>query len=206
MDHSKRTDTAKRGRGGGGGSERNKKWSELLSPEARIAMQLALEDTKAMKEAGNEEDPVTKTNSNNNNKLSSQRVAFVENTASQDVDQPAASEPAENPGSREPSYTELYERSGSSRMRRDVTDESYSEESELKRALGGGKVESAMEIVEIVNHDAVDDSLDDKAIEELAKINSVDKCAVWIEATQAHQKEQLANIPEAEHESKETES
>ncbi|KAK2168788.1 hypothetical protein LSH36_14g06006 [Paralvinella palmiformis] len=192
MDQSKRIDTGRKVRRG----DKNKKWSEFLSPEARVAMQLALEDTKAMKLASDAHDGQP-----NDAGVKPTRVAFTDRTRQNEHEDTSPLDL-----SREPSYTELYERNGSSRMHRDMTDESYGEESDPKRALGGGKVESAMEIIEIVNHDDPEtgNSLDDRAIEELAKINSVDKCTVWIEATQVHQKEQLPNIPEADHERRET--
>ena len=81
------------------------------------------------------------------------------------------------------SFTELYKRLQSARMSKDITDETYDEEKDRKRALGGGKVESAMELVVLVNHDD-DDSDDTRVIEELAITNSVDKCMVWMEATE----------------------
>ena len=67
-------------------------------------------------------------------------------------------------------------------MNKDITDENYKEENDRKRALGGGKVESTMELVEVVNVDEpqIDDA---KVIEELAITNAVDKCMVWMEAT-----------------------
>ena len=182
-----------------GQSGRHKKWLEFMSPEAQVAMRLASEDTRAMKieqrsKVSDQEDK------QNVKRKSSTKVVLV-GDKSTNGDENADSVPkSPNMLSREPSYSELFERNGSARMRRDMTDESYSEESDPKRALGGGKVESAMEIVELVNHDQPDEtaSLDEHAIEELKRINSVDKCAVWMEATEDHQSEPLADIPERE--------
>lgn len=60
----------------------------------------------------------------------------------------------------------------------------------MKLLGGGDKTANAMEIVEIVNADdpkpphvlssAADD--EEKAIAELARINSINKCNVWFEA------------------------
>ena len=239
-------------------SGKKKNWTQGLSPEAQVAMRLALEDTKAMNIERENTLRLQNEQKQNEQGKSKNKVAFVAdqtdhgheawsyNVKSLDVPSNVARKSANrvafvpdiescygnktmdlkhsssdanhlNDSStgaaqmndistgaapQETSYRELYEKNGSERMRRDMTDESYSEESDPKRALGGGKVESTMELVEIVNHDKPDESttLDEHAIEELRRINSVDKCTVWIEATEVHQRETLADIPEVDNE------
>ena len=185
-------------------SGKKKNWTHGLSPEAQVAMRLALEDTKAMKLERENTLRLQNEQKQNEQGKSINKVAFVSDQSDHGHDSADSNVKSPNVLSREPSYTELFERSGSARMRRDMTDESYSEESDPKRALGGGKVESTMELVEIVNHDKPDESttLDEHAIEELRRINSVDKCTVWIEATEVHQRETLADIPEVDSETR----
>lgn len=83
------------------------------------------------------------------------------------------------------SFSELYQRHGSSRMQQDITDEDYSDDTGSRQALGGGKLANAMEIIEFVDREnpSAGDFRDDDVIEELARINSVEKCEVWMQAT-----------------------
>ena len=168
-------------------------FSHKLSVEAQIAMQLALEDTVCIAQSmspphvtsdsgyGKSDTLSIKTSSTDSRKSAHSNRNNNNNTA---LGLPSHKQ-VQN------SYSELYRRNSSARMRKDITDEEFSEEKETKRALGGGKVESAMEIIEIIQHG--DDGImmdctavDDEAISELARINSVEKCEVWMQATEEH--------------------
>lgn len=58
-----------------------------------------------------------------------------------------------------------------------------SEEDVTKRSLTGDHIEVTMETVEIVDSEAPakEDDTDEIAIDEMAKLNSIDKCVVWME-------------------------
>ena len=155
-----------------------KKFSENLSMEAQIAMQLALEDTEKLKKLAKEK-PVHPGHGNSTGTAasisSSGRGVSSDNSSKH---RPSTSISSYT------SYSELFERHQSARMTRDITDEKYDEDREARRALGGGKLESAMEIIEVVNKDDPDVPVwDDEAILQLARTNAVDKCLVWMEAT-----------------------
>ncbi len=174
---------------------KGQRFSDSLSLEARVAMQLALEDTQAMAEV------IADT------KLRGELLepSFLPNSEQRGAaSREGMSSSGHSKASSDVSFTELYERTGSARMRQDITDDRYDVSQERKRPLTGGhKLASAMEIVEIVNgEDPGPTSLDEEAILELARTNSVDKCHVWMEATEHHQRVQpLPEIPEVELES-----
>ncbi|XP_048240757.1 uncharacterized protein LOC125374058 [Haliotis rufescens] len=80
------------------------------------------------------------------------------------------------------SFVDAYESSSASRLSGDLLDESSGDRTQRRRALGGGNVCVAMETVEIVSYGETpsDSEADDIAIEETAKLNSVEKCLVWM--------------------------
>ncbi|XP_067660613.1 uncharacterized protein [Haliotis asinina] len=82
------------------------------------------------------------------------------------------------------SFVDAYERSSASRLSGDLLDEGSRGRNQTRRALGGGNVCVAMETVEIVcyGETPTDSEADDIAIEEMAKLNSVEKCLVWMGA------------------------
>ena len=82
------------------------------------------------------------------------------------------------------SFSEAYDKSASGRMDGDITDESKAVEKDepRKRSLSGTEnVDVAMETVEIVDTTKIKSDKDEVAIAETAKLNSVEKCKVWME-------------------------
>ncbi|KAK2171745.1 hypothetical protein NP493_1029g01024 [Ridgeia piscesae] len=83
-------------------------------------------------------------------------------------------------------FTSLYGNLARARMPRDITDSAYLPDREPRRPLDRTlKLENTLDIIETVKCDETNATsrIDDIAIEELAKINSVDKCRIWMEAT-----------------------
>lgn len=187
LEQIKYLEVLKRRRKNASTSQRTRKsFAETLSIEAQIAMQLAMEDTKAetaknetCESAGSMESGYSKSDSISTNGSSSEFCGSPMNVrCERHLDRQTSAR----------SFSELYRRNNSARMSRDITDVDYSAQKEKKQALGGGKVESAMEIIEIIQHGdegvVVDfNEVDDEAISELARINSVEKCEVWMQAT-----------------------
>ena len=184
-----------------------KMFSDNLSVEAQIAMQQAREDMESDRQL-REQNAAGKNEATDKNAQLSQAErdcetskTFSENSSSSaaaahpasrrkiPVRSPSESAPSDDSSGRRShriSFSELYERRGSTRMPEDITDEDYSDDAgPLRQVLGGaGKLPNAMEIVEFVNYDdPVSRRQDDDAIDELARINSVEKCEVWMQAT-----------------------
>ncbi len=158
---------------------KGKRFSDKMSVEAQIAMQLAMEDTQKIKHIqatlDKEKTIITKKCESPMNQKS---VHDCEMNSELEFDDKST------PSSGRKSYAELYENRGVVRMQNDITDETFNPENQSKRPLDThAKLESAMEIIENVNHDdPVASILDDAVIEQIAQQNSVDKCSVWIEA------------------------
>ncbi|XP_061165358.1 uncharacterized protein LOC133174287 [Saccostrea echinata] len=87
-------------------------------------------------------------------------------------------------------FAETFTRNLSFRLDGDITGPSRSEEDLLKRSLTGDHIEVTMETVEIVDSHAPpkEDDTDEIAIEEMAKLNSIDKCVVWMEVNESEEK------------------
>lgn len=156
--------------------------SDGLSLEGQIAMQMAMDERVSTETVASDAHP-------------SSDSGYAKSEAASLDNQSGAGSSGDYPPQRTPqrtyTFSELYRRNNSARMRKDITDEYFREDEEKKRALGGGKVESAMEMVEVMRHgdDALDAEFslaDDEAIAELARINSVEKCSVWMQATVEH--------------------
>ncbi|XP_052722274.1 uncharacterized protein LOC128193078 [Crassostrea angulata] len=80
-------------------------------------------------------------------------------------------------------FAETFTKNLSFRLDGDITEPSRSEEDVTKRSLTGDHIEVTMETVEIVDSEAPpkEDDTDEIAIDEMAKLNSIDKCVVWME-------------------------
>ena len=147
------------------------KFSDQLSLEAQIAMQLAMKDTQAMKKQdGGETDAGVSSPSKSRNGNNHVKFADEQQTPARPDTQ----------CSKHSSFSETFEKRGSVRMSCDLTDDKFDPSSVSKRSLDGMKVENALEIVEIVNHDERH-FVDDDVIEQIAQRNSVEKCLVWME-------------------------
>ncbi|XP_062568797.1 uncharacterized protein LOC134230953 [Saccostrea cucullata] len=87
-------------------------------------------------------------------------------------------------------FAETFTRNLSFRLDGDITEPSRSEEDLMKRSLTGDHIEVTMETVEIVESHAPpkDNDTDEIAIEEMAKLNSIDKCVVWMEVNDSEEK------------------
>ncbi|KAK6172767.1 hypothetical protein SNE40_016362 [Patella caerulea] len=144
------------------------KFSEGLSPEGKLAMEMALEETKESKRKVVFSLPEKAKAAEPSEKLSQLDLDPQQNVT------------------RQKSFSDAYEKSSSFRLEDDITSENYSSRiNKPKRALGGGRLYNAMETVEIVKHgEPPSDTKDaDDAMEETAKRNSVEKCLVWMEVT-----------------------
>ena len=172
---------------------KRKRFSENLSTEAQIAMRLAYQDTLELKSQATES--LTDVNSELESTITYSKMSQKESTPSCDscaeqvpvrklikTGSAYSFTPSIAP-SVAPSFSELYERNKSSRMSRDITDETFDVKSQARRPLGGGaKLESAYEIIEVVNYDKPQLNWNEEAMKELANLNSMDKCLVWMQA------------------------
>ncbi len=145
--------------------------SDTMSTEAKIAMQLAQDDMKPRIQTEKKQEVSENIKYSQIKKDRKDRLASLYH--------------------RDNGFTEGYDRRGSARLKGDILDKDYDPLRDKIRGLGGTKWESAMEITEIVNHDDEDgDSMfDDRAIEEIAQRNSVEKCEVWMELSQGYSKD-----------------
>lgn len=151
---------------------RVRKFTDFLSPEAQEAMKQAVEDTAILRQT---------------------RSAHAPKNSSPKRDRSKKKKPPPVP--RVPSYGELLDRNSTPRMNGDITDidnekSAQTEMNQRKRAIGGGKMDNALEMVEIVNADAPEEETpgthkfmdsDDFFIDQIAHKNSVEKCKVWME-------------------------
>lgn len=148
-------------------------FSSTMSEEARMAMKMAAEDSKSHKKSRRHDkksdDPCNKSKDRNNGQAKSWGCSSKNNGEIKKVN-----------FKKQSSYTEIFQKNGTIRLEGDITDANYSEAKLKKRAVGGGRIESAMETIVILNADDPPD-IDDIAIEETAKLNSVEKCLVWME-------------------------
>lgn len=80
-------------------------------------------------------------------------------------------------------FSDVYQYRNSPRMSGDVTDVNYDPKKERRQGLGGVKVESAMEITEIVCHgDKQQEQQEDEQTLQLQSLqNSLEKVAVWMD-------------------------
>ena len=162
-----------------------KRFSDGLSVEAQIAMQQALEDSQSPEDEGPSKSKDTRAGQNPERARGNK--AALKNGAVKDggvKTHAAASELGADKCAQSVSFADLFEQKTSRRMSDDITVGGRSSESGSRHALGGGKLPNAMEIIEFVNHDEPAAEEDDAAIEELARINSTEKCQVWMEATE----------------------
>ena len=153
-----------------------KKFTDYFSSEAQLAMRLAYEDTLEMKSQLStqilEEDDVTSATVKHTSLSSNQSARSSSHCTSDGHAQkvPTSSSCASHAPSLAPSFSELYERNRSLRMSRDITDDSFDPSKQARRPLGGGvKLETAYEIVEVVNRDAPAQNWDAEAMQRLAK-------------------------------------
>ncbi len=158
---------------------KSKRFSDKMSVEAQIAMQLAMEDTQKIKDIQTISDGVKVIKTNKCESDVKQRSGHE-----CEVNSETEFDDKSTPSSGRKSYAELYENRGIVRMQNDITDETFNPQNQSRRPLDThAKLESAMEIIENVNHDdPLASILDDAIIEQIAQQNSVDKCSIWIEA------------------------
>ena len=170
-------------------SPKVKRFTDYFSTEAQLAMRLAYEDTLEMKSQQTTscvEDDVTSAAAKHTSLSSDQSARDTCTSGSSDVTAqkvPTSSTCASHAPSLAPSFSELYERNRSLRMSRDITDDAFDPSKQARRPLGGGvKLETAYEIVEVVNRDAPAQNWDAEAMQRLANLNSREKCLVWMQA------------------------
>lgn len=135
-------------------------FSEGLSPEGRLAMQQVLDHEL----------------SNTNLQRQDGRVLKGART---DKAKKRPKDKDDTRSKRTISFSDSFSKSGTTRLGGDITDERFSELDQKRRGIGG-KPEAAMETIEIVKYGEAGYE-DDMAIEETAKLNSVEKCLVWME-------------------------
>ncbi|KAK3584490.1 hypothetical protein CHS0354_006020 [Potamilus streckersoni] len=142
------------------------KFSLGLSPEGRMAMQQAMEDDSGTRKSA-------KSGKSRNSRMSE----ADDKSKGKDMNKEKRSE--KSAVKKHLTFSDSFKRS-SVRLEGDITDANYSEIKLKKRGIGG-KPETALETIEIVNHD--DKERDVLAIEATAKLNSIEKCEVWMEVS-----------------------
>ena len=185
-------------------SRTSKRFSDFLSPEAQIAMQLALEDTQEEQESvpkdvkhEQQRAPRAKRNdiTSGVTAASGRKLSTISEQGSENSHDSGKSKSlVKNPSFQ--SFAELYENNSIGRMEGDITDENYDASAKRKRALNGGKVESAMEIVENVFEGGATKETDEFAIDEIAISNSVEKCVIWMEFGEIEEEKDPTDIME----------
>ena len=141
------------------------KLSAGLSTEGQLAMKEALEEAKVTATVteeiskNNTETKQVKAESKKKEKTTGKRQNKVDETTMP----------------RNKSFTETFERCNSARLVGDITDENQDNSQARKRAIGG-KIETAMETIEIVEHGVIEDEPEDNK-----EATSVEKCRVWME-------------------------
>lgn len=139
-------------------------FSDGLSAEARLAMKQVLEeDTSIRPESRRENAPSTPKQTEKDRKV--EKLTKGRNKTNK-----------ENQRLRKSSYSESFAKNATERLEGDLTDENYNSENLKKKAIGG-KLESAMETIEIVKHGEPETPADIDS----ARKNSVEKCLVWME-------------------------
>ena len=174
------------------------KISDRMSVEAQLAMQMVVEDMRAETNdksqqtcpalLSTDDDDADNDDMEFGVDYSSSESSLLSNTTSGNVYE--CQRPLATDRSR---FTSLYSRGNLARARmpRDITDTAYQPDREFRRPLDRTlKLENALEIIETVNREEASASsrIDDIAIEELARNNSVDKCLIWMEATKDDQR------------------
>lgn len=137
-------------------------FSAGLSAEARMAMQQMAEEVKQVPKESIQEattQPKQPETTRQDKSAKSQRRGKQEHQRT-----------------RISSFTETFAKTSPERLDGDITDENYSAENQKKKAIGG-KLESAMETIEIVKHGEPEETVD----ADVVKRNSVEKCLVWME-------------------------
>lgn len=137
------------------------RFSESLSPEGRIAMEQTAKREIDSAKSGNS------------------RLRRPLNNAKHARNNQHTNDPTEE-RKRNKRFTETYDRSSSIRLDGDITDVNYNEMKRTKRAIGG-KIESAMETIEIVKYGELQNSEPEMVAIESANLQSVEKCLVWME-------------------------
>ncbi|KAI0230144.1 hypothetical protein LSAT2_019468 [Lamellibrachia satsuma] len=170
------------------------KISDRMSVEAQLAMQMVVEDMRAETNDKSQQTCPALLSTDDDDAdnydvdYSSSESSLLSNTTSGNVYE--CQRPLATDRSR---FTSLYSRGNLARARmpRDITDIAYQPDREFRRPLNRTlKLENALEIIETVNREEASASsrIDDIAIEELARNNSVDKCLIWMEATKDDQR------------------
>lgn len=86
-------------------------------------------------------------------------------------------------------FSDTFTKNLSFRLEGDITEPSRSEHDLMRRSLTGDHIEVTMETVEIVDSQTSlkEDDTDEIAIEEMTKLNSIDKCMVWMEVNDSEE-------------------
>ena len=150
------------------------RFSTLLSPEGRLAMEQALGDTKKL---------ILQKLASQGERIVHQ-VSYTDEVNLKNFKQESLSDNDKNTSKSQTGLSEIFERLGTPKMTEDITDEDAPPKDQQVRSLDGMKMQNSMEIVEIIDYERKNSNTgpDDAAIEEIAKRNSVEKCKVWIEA------------------------
>ena len=170
------------------------RFSDHLSVEAQIAMQMTMDEMKlerthtSMARSEDVKDSVNGVCDSEKgirvNKKERRKSRLSEHLKSGIQNSVSSSGSVESDDYKTKRLSDTYEKRNSARMRGDITDKDYDPTYDRRRGLGGVKVESAMEITEIVYHDELGDPLeDDVVIEQIALQNAVEKVSVWMETS-----------------------
>ena len=151
-------------------------FSETLSAEARLAMQQVVEEDTPRPEIKQE---VTSSQLKQSETTRPEKSAKGRRKGRQDQQR-----------SRISSFSDTFAKTSSDRLEGDITDENYDKDSQKKKAIGG-KLESAMETIEIVKHGEPDEPAMDA---DVVKRNSVEKCLVWMEVNGETDKEKVGRF------------
>jgi hypothetical protein len=86
-------------------------------------------------------------------------------------------------------FADTFTKNLSFRLEGDITEPLQSEQNLRRRSLTGDHIEVTMETVEIVDSQTSlkEEDTDEIAIEEMAKLNSIDKCMVWMEVNDSEE-------------------
>lgn len=150
------------------------RFSEGLSPEGRLAMeQAARREIESAKSTG--------------------RVRICTSSAKRDKNKQVKKDQNEK-RTKSINFHESYDRSTNGRLDGDITDKNYSEMNLKKRAIGG-KVENALETIEIMTY-GEDNAKQNTDETEIKKRHSVEKCLVWMEV---HNDTATPSVPGSAH-------
>ena len=172
-----------------------RKFSDRLSAEGQLAMQLARGDSLLGFRDNNEAcDNLISTSYCDVDSVTTssdqKRRSYCDGSTGSQPPAPVA--PSVCPSSRLTdkscySFSEIYARSASARMMRDITDEKFRWDKQARKPLRGGKLEGTLEMVEVVNADEPSVNWNQDAIQEMAKVTAIDKCKVWMEANRGYE-------------------